>query len=288
MNKAVNMEDIPITDNHIHVDPLNGEGPLKIAQIFHRVGGRVMIIPNKPSWTCGDPFNFENAMELVLKYVEEINSNTEVKAHTLVGVHPAELSRLLDSGKDLETAQNMVKKGLDYAQKLVLEGKALGIGEIGRPHYEVSPEEWEVQNQIMVYGMELARDADCAVQLHTESSQEAQFKEFAQMADNAGLKKYRLIKHFSGPYTDEKENYGLTPSLIATRDVVEKGFKKSKYFLMETDYLDDIIRPGAVLGPKTVPRRTLEFINKGIFSEEDAYKIHTDNVKKAYGRELHL
>ena len=195
------MEDIPITDNHIHVDPLNGEGPLKIAQIFHRVGGRVMIIPNKPSWTCGDSFNFENAMELVLKYVEEINSNTEVKAHALVGVHPAELSRLLDSGKDLETAQNMVKKGLEYAQKLVLEGKALGIGEIGRPHYEVSPEEWEVQNQIMVYGMELARDADCAVQLHTESSQEAQFKEFALMADNAGLKKYRLIKHFSGPYT---------------------------------------------------------------------------------------
>ena len=52
---------------------------------------------------------------------------------------------------------------------------------------------------------------------------------------------------------------------------------------METDYLDDRGRPGAVLGPKTVPRRTLEFLDKGIFSEEDAYRIHQDTVEGLYG-----
>lgn len=277
------MENIPITDNHIHVDPFNGEGPLKVAEKFSRSGGKRMIIPNKPSWTFGEPFNFQKAMAQVLNYVDEINQNTDVKAHAVVGLHPAELSRLLESGKDLETAEKIIKEGLDYAQSLVLEGKAVAIGEIGRPHYEVSEEEWELQNDIMVYTMELAQEAECAVQLHTESSSEEQFKEFSLMAKKAGLKTYKLVKHFSGPYTDEKENFGLTPSLISTRDVISKGIKKSNYFLMETDYLDDLSRPGAVLGPKTVPRRTQEFITKGLMSEEDAFKIHSDNVKRVYG-----
>lgn len=277
------MENIPITDNHIHVDPFNGEGPLKVAEKFSRSGGKRMIIPNKPSWTFGEPFNFQKAMDQVLNYVDEINQNTDVKAHAVVGLHPAELSRLLESGKNLETAEKIIKEGLDYAQSLVLEGKAVAIGEIGRPHYEVSDEEWVLQNDIMVYAMELAQEADCAVQLHTESSHEEQFKEFSLMAKKAGLNAYKLVKHFSGPYTDEKENFGLTPSLISTRDVISKGIKKSNYFLMETDYLDDLSRPGAVLGPKTVPRRTQEFITKGLMSEEDAFKIHSDNVKRVYG-----
>ena len=55
---------------------------------------------------------------------------------------------------------------------------------------------------------------------------------------------------------------------------------------METDYLDDIQRPGAVLGPKTVPKRTLDFIKKGIFTEEDAFKIHKDNVEAIYEIDL--
>lgn len=52
---------------------------------------------------------------------------------------------------------------------------------------------------------------------------------------------------------------------------------------METDYLDDSSRPGAVLGPRTVPRRTIEFLNKGIFTEEDAYRIHQETVERVYG-----
>lgn len=55
---------------------------------------------------------------------------------------------------------------------------------------------------------------------------------------------------------------------------------------METDYLDMKSRPGAVLGPKTVPRRTKALLQNGILSEEDAYKIHRDNVEKVYGIEL--
>ena len=280
------MDDLIITDNHIHVDPFNGQGPLEVAKIFQRAGGKVMIIPNKPTWTVGKSCNFDEAMELVIKYVNEINTNTDVLAFAVVGAHPAELSRRVENGMELETAKKMMKGALKSAQELVIEGKAIAIGEIGRPHYEVSAEEMEVHKELMLYAMKLAADADCAVQLHTESADEKQFLEFGHIADEAGLKRSKVIKHFSGPQVSANENHGLTPSLIATRKVIVEGIKKGNNFLMETDYLDMNSRPGAVLGPKTVPRRTKELLRNGTFTYKDAYKIHVKNVENVYGINL--
>jgi TatD-related deoxyribonuclease len=57
---------------------------------------------------------------------------------------------------------------------------------------------------------------------------------------------------------------------------------------METDYLDDKTRPGAVLGPKTVPKRTHELIRQGLLNEKDAYKIHVTNVENVYSVDLEV
>lgn len=285
---------IPVTDNHIHVDPVHGEGPVVVANKFHRSGGRVMIIPNKPTWTVEGPCSFKEAMELGIKYVDEINTNTEVKAFSVLGAHPAELTRRVEAGLSLQEAELLMRDAFETAQKFIVEGKAIGIGEIGRPHYEVSPEELEVHNRLILYAMELAADADCAVQLHTETSGPEQFFEFAEMADKAGLKRSRVIKHFSGPFVLEEENHGLSNSLISTRDVLKEGLEKLKTsgkkidFLMETDYMDDLKRPGAVLGPRTVPRRTKELLEKGLITEEDAYRVHVENVERIYGIDLEM
>ena len=280
------MKNIPVTDNHIHVDPLNGEGPIEVANKFHRAGGSFMIIPNKPTWTVNKNCSFKDAMELVIRYVDEINRETDVKAFAVVGAHPAELSRRVKAGMNLETAELQMRDALKNAQKLVLEGKAVAIGEVGRPHYDVSPQELEVHNRLISYSMELAKDVGCPVQLHTESAGSEQFLEFAQMADKVNIPRNMVIKHFSGAFVLEKENHGLTPSLIATKDVVKTGLKKGKNFLMETDYLDDKTRPGAVLGPKTVPRRTLELLKQGLIDEEDAYLIHVTNIENIYQIDL--
>lgn len=280
------MKDLPITDNHIHVDPVNGDGPLEVAKKFQKAGGTVMIIPNKPTWTLGESYTLQETMEEVIKYVQEINENVDVKAFAVVGAHPAELSRFIKGGVSMDKAEEMMKDALHGAQKLVLEGKAIAIGEIGRPHYDVSPEEMGIHNRLMLHAMELARDADCAVQLHTENSGEKQFKEFAEMAEKAGISKHRVVKHFSGPFVLDEENHGLTPSLIATKSVIKQGLKKGTNFLMETDYLDMKSRPGAVLGPKTVPRRTKGMLQNGILTLEDAYKIHLENVERVYGINL--
>lgn len=285
-NMIANPLEIPITDNHIHVDHINGIGPVKVAKQFYNAGGRVMIIPNKPSWTNGKIFEFEKAMDLVISYCEEINQNSDVKAFPIVGVHPAEFSKLIESGKSIEDSYKIVKKALDYGKKLVEDKKAVAIGEIGRPHYKVSEEEMTYQNKILKYGLSLAKEIDCPVQLHTESATEEQFKEFASIADEIKFNKKKLIKHFSGPYITKEENFGLTPSVMSGKNNIQEAISKGDNFLMETDYLDDLSRPGAVLGPKTVPKRTLDFLNKGIFTEEDAFKIHKDNVESIYEIEV--
>ncbi len=50
---------------------------------------------------------------------------------------------------------------------------------------------------------------------------------------------------------------------------------------METDYIDDPDRPGAVLGPKTVPRRVRWMLDEGW---EDAVETaHVETPKDVYG-----
>ena len=52
--------------------------------------------------------------------------------------------------------------------------------------------------------------------------------------------------------------------------------------MMETDYIDDPRRPGAVLGPKTVPRLTKKLLDNGLMSDEQAYTVHKELPEKTY------
>ena len=107
--------------------------------------------------------------------------------------------------------------------------------------------------------------------------------ELAEIARSANLSLDKVIKHFSGPIIRESDNHGLFPSVLASRSNVEKAIAQGNRFMMETDYLDDPRRPGAVLGIKTVPKRTMAFLEAGLFSEEDVWAIHKDYPEKVYG-----
>jgi TatD-related deoxyribonuclease len=56
--------------------------------------------------------------------------------------------------------------------------------------------------------------------------------------------------------------------------------------MMETDYIDDPDRPGAVLGPKTIPKRTLKLIET--HGEEPFWRIHKENPEKVYDIQIEL
>jgi TatD-related deoxyribonuclease len=50
---------------------------------------------------------------------------------------------------------------------------------------------------------------------------------------------------------------------MSERDRLERAAERGRPFLMETDFVDDPDRPGAVLGPKTVPRRVRWLLEAG-------------------------
>jgi TatD-related deoxyribonuclease len=173
-------------------------------------------------------------------------------------------------------------QGIDRAGKLCEEGKCIGIGEIGRPHFEVSEEVMCDSNEILVYGMAVAGSIGVPVVVHTESTTPSQCNELVLMGKKVGLDPGKIVKHFSPPLIKPMENYGLFPSVLCTKKNVEESLKKGTRFFMETDYIDDLRRPGAVLGPKTVPRRTKMFLDSGMMTEEQAYRIHVENPQDVY------
>ena len=130
--------------------------------------------------------------------------------------------------------------------------------------------------------MQRAKEQGVPVILHTESTTISQCKQLAEMGRKVGLSPEKIVKHFSPPFILQQENSGLMPSVLASEKNIIAAIKKGTRFLMETDYIDDPRRPGAVLGPKTVPKRTIDLINNGHLTEEKANIIHKINPEKTY------
>jgi TatD-related deoxyribonuclease len=134
--------------------------------------------------------------------------------------------------------------------------------------------------------MEKAKDVGVPVVLHTESTTPAQCKEFVEMGRKVGLPADRIVKHFAPPLITHDENFGLMPSVLATRRNIVEAVQKGTRFLMETDYIDDIRRPGAVLSPKSVPKLTKKLLEENLLSEQQSEKIHLENPQNTYHIDL--
>lgn len=254
---------------------------------FERAGGTHAIVVCLPSWMMGVRIerasDFRRVWEPTLHLVEQTNATTSVRAHAVLGVHPAELPSLAER-MGLEDAVDVIRGGLELAATCVEEGLAVGI-KSGRPHWEVSDEMWRASCGLMRHAMELARDVGCPVQLHTEEGTARCLEDVGSMAREVGLPPHKAIKHYSHPDIGAFRRAGVFPSVLCTKGAVETALQQGSDFFMETDYIDDPSRPGAVLGPKTVPRRTLALLEG---NEELFWKVHVDNVERAYGIEVEL
>jgi len=202
-----------------------------------------------------------------------------------VGPYPVDYLKLLEKfGRDI--AVEIMKKGMDEAARLCEENRCIGIGEIGRPHFLVDKNVIEDSNKILIYGMSKAKDVGVPVVLHTESTTPDSCKEFVEMGKKVGLPADKIVKHYSPPLVMKSENFGLMPSVLASRKNILAAIKKGTRFMMETDYIDDPRRPGAVLGPKTVPKITKHFLEKELISEKQVEVIHKENPGKTYDIDL--
>jgi TatD-related deoxyribonuclease len=273
----------PVFDAHLHLDP-EGRG-VDAAKEFQRAGGTGFMLVGKPyhSIRCAGPDDFVQNYETTAALAGRVRSATGLEVLVAVGPHPAELPRLAGE-LGLDRARQVMLEATERAAAFVREGRAQALGEIGRPHFAVSPELWQAANEVMEAGMRAAKEAGCAVILHTESATPEVFSELAAFARRAGLPLDRTVKHFSPPVVSVHENAGLFPSVLVGKGAFEKALSQGTRFLVETDYIDDPRRPGAVLGPATVPRRTLDLFARGLLTEEAAFVIHRDNPRRVFGQ----
>ncbi|MEA5385888.1 TatD family hydrolase [Haloarculaceae archaeon H-GB11] len=268
--------DTPVLDNHLHLDPVNGRN-VEAVEAFDSMGGTHLLVVNKPSWMLADvadePSLFRETFDLTVEAVEAASEVLDGRAWPVLGVHPALISKLTGRGYTPAEARDIMQEGLDIAAEYVADGPALAL-KSGRPHYEVGAPVWEASNDVMKHAFELAAETGCAVQLHTEGGTD--FTDVAEWAEDRGLPRERVVKHYSEGRLD-----GPIPSVLSDKAELETAAQEGKPFLMETDFIDDPDRPGAVLGPKTVPRRVRWLLEEGY--DEAVRNAHVDTPARVYG-----
>jgi TatD-related deoxyribonuclease len=266
----------PILDDHLHLDPVHGRGA-EAAKEFADAGGTHLLVLNKPSWHYAvevkDADDFRVGFDHTIDVTREASEILPGRAWPVLGVHPALISQLVDREYTPAEACDLMQTGLDVASEYVARGDALAI-KSGRPHYDVSDDVWDASNRVMRHAFALGAEHDCVVQLHTEGGED--FTTVAEWADDAGMDRTQVVKHYSAG-----ELAGPTPSVLADKDELVRAAEAGKPFMMETDFIDDPDRPGAVLGPKTVPRRTT-------WLHENAYEAaletaHVETPQQVYG-----
>ncbi|MDD2472986.1 MULTISPECIES: TatD family hydrolase [unclassified Methanoculleus] len=265
---------IPITDDHIHIDPANGRG-VEAAKDFRRSGGTHIFLVSKPSWSFGikpsSGEDYRGVFRETLRVADMVREAGLV-VYPILGVHPAEISRLSER-MSLDEAVSVMTAGLDLAARYVEEGEAVAL-KSGRPHYETTPEVLAASNAVLFHALELGAACGCAVQLHAESGP---CTDVVEMARRAGIPVERVVKHFATSDTP------LAPSFIARHEDIPALARAGRLFTMESDYMDENARPGAVLGPKSVPRFTRRYLEEGLITEEDAWRIHAEAPSRTYG-----
>jgi len=269
----------PVTDDHIHIDPVNGRG-IEAAKDFLRAGGTHLFLVSKPSWSldvhpsCGA--DYAQVFDETLRVAGMIRE-TGLTVFPILGVHPAEINRLTER-MSLAEATTVMKAGLDCAATYVREGKAVAL-KSGRPHYEVNTELLAASNEILAHALQLAAGCTCALQIHAETGP---CTDIVDMAGAARMPVERVVKHYGSPDTP------LHPSLIAKHEALPQMIRERRCFTMESDYMDENSRPGAVIGPKSVPRYTNKLVESGQMTVDDCFFVHKETVERVYGVTVEL
>ncbi|MFB6132846.1 MAG: TatD family hydrolase [Halanaeroarchaeum sp.] len=267
----------PILDDHLHLDPRHGQG-IEAVKDFVRSGGTHLLVVNRPSWYLGvEPETGEDFRAVFEETVDVVAEATDVlpgRAWPVLGVHPALISRLVDDrGYAPGEAADLMKAGLVTAAEYAADGPAVAL-KSGRPHYDVGEMVWEASNAVLRRALELGAETGVAVQLHTEGTTD--LSTVAEWAEDAGLAPERVVKHYASGRLE-----GVTKSVMAEKDYLETAVSEGGPFLMETDFVDDPDRPGAVLGPKTVPRRVDWLLEEG--HDEAVRTAHVETPETVYG-----
>ena len=250
----------PILDQHMHLDRSNRF--LDAVSEFTLAGGTGIMLVHKPSFSSDLPTDldgYRGAYSDTLRMAEEVRAAYGIEVGVVLGPHPVAWEHQIEP-LGLKRATELHIEAVNLALDHIETGDAVCLGEVGRPHYPVSDEIWSAANEMLREIMAMAAGAGTSIQLHVEDNGETTCRELATLCDEAGLARNRAIRHYAPADVSANFTHDLAATVNVGRGSVETitatATSASAPWGMETDFLDDPRRPGAVLGPKTVPKRT--------------------------------
>ncbi|ABL88992.1 TatD-related deoxyribonuclease [Pyrobaculum islandicum DSM 4184] len=284
---------VGVFDNHTHANEFTGFGAVEVARRFKAAGGVGLVFVSLLTWSIG---GVPGDRGWVVRLYDHTVRNAEVArgvglvSGAVVGVHPAECVRLLEAGWGVGEVEEFMRWAVDLAARYVEEGRAVGMGEFGRPHWPVGEEVVELCNRVLLYVFERARDVGAVVHLHLERRGRETVDSIAALVAKAGVDPARVVMHhIEGALAGYAYARGLSPSVpLGRRGEFEDALRAGPVFVVESDYLDDKSRPGAVIPPWTLASKLRQYVAKGVLTEDDMYKICVENVRRIYKDRLDI
>ncbi len=277
------MEKLPAYDNHFHMSP-HGRN-VEALKEFEAAGGTgiTLVTLPYPEVRIEKGEDFARSYEITYGLAHRAREETGVEVNVAVGPYPVLLISLAEA-YGLEQAEAMLMRGMEDAGKAVEEGKAVAIGEIGRPHFPCSQEIWDSSNRILQRGMEIAKENNVPVIIHCESEPDTD-RSLAEIAGKAGLDPGMVIKHSSPPLVLPEETHGVMPSMPASKTNIREALGKgTDRFFLETDYIDEPSKPGAIMAANTVPNKVRWMLASGTATEENVQHICRDLPDRYFHR----
>ena len=284
----------PIIDQHIHLDRTNLF--LDAVADFSSSGGTGIMLVHKPSFSHSLPTDLEGyrgAYSDTISMAEEVRKEFGLRVGVVLGPHPVAWEKQIPE-LGIEESSELHLEAVSLALEYIDSGHAHCLGEVGRPHYPVDEEIWERANDLLLEILSMASTSGTSVQLHVEEKDERTYSELSKFCMSSGISSERAIRHFAPPNVSADFTHGLSATVNVGKGsietIVETAREAASPWGMETDFLDDNRRPGAVLGPKTVPKRTQQLCSSLLsegWSENEVEslltKVHSEWPESLYG-----
>ncbi len=271
---------LPVVDHHCHLSP-TGEG-VRAAERFRAAGGTHLFLatqnyrPGPPTTIDGYREQFETTFHLA----EQVRAQAGVVAYPVIAPYPIDLVTAADA-VGLEAAIELQRRALDLAGTLIRDRRAVALGEVGQAHFAVSDEVEAGLGAVFRHALDVAHDVGCPLVVHSSDLDAAGFAELAERARAAGVPPARVVKHYTRSRATSTS--GVVPSYLAKRELVREVEHDPAPWFLETDFLDDPRRPGAVLDLATVPRRAQAIAAEGPDGVERLQRPFVDSVERVYG-----
>ena len=255
----------PILDQHMHLDRNNRF--LDAVSEFVNSGGTAINLVHKPNFS-DLPLSisdYQSAYDNTIEMAREIREKFGIQVLVILGPHPVSWEKQIHT-IGLQESTSLHLQAVKLAIQYISSGEAVCLGEVGRPHYPVDSQIWDAANDLLLEIMKLAAEEKISIQLHVEDDGEKTYSDLANLCDKAGLPRHLAIRHYAPANISSDFTHGLSVTVSVGKGSISKIIESlpncNSYWGMETDFLDDKNRPGAVLGPKTIPKRTHQLIEK--------------------------